>query len=368
MAAGLTSAGTTHGRVSDRELDAANDRLESRFMRESWKYSSLKRYRTALSAPECDAPAPDAPLTSGTGVTTTDARQLDPAAVRELYGRTLDTDRFPLALEMLSRATAIWRIDVSRDAAATLTLTGSLGNATAVFCRLDERATLEIVDDRQTSHAGAGLVAIDIGAGARCIHHQYTAAPGVHEWRLTSALLGADSHFESNQFANGAALRRIDNHVRCAGTGGSAVLAGACAASDGSHVDLQNVVEHQAPHGNTEQQFNCIASGRGKLTFNGRIHIHPGARQTDASLTNRNLALGSNAEINTKPELEIYTDDVRCAHGATVGKLSEDAVFYLRSRGLDELTANRMLTHAFLYEHAHGPLAARALPDLLEAL
>jgi Fe-S cluster assembly protein SufD len=101
-------------------------------------------------------------------------------------------------------------------------------------------------------------------------------------------------------------------------------------------------------HGSSRQRIHGIASGKSRLTFNGRIHIHPGAQHTDARLTNRNLQLDSTAQVNTKPELEIYADDVQCAHGATVGQLDAEQLFYLRSRGISEATARAMLMQGFL--------------------
>jgi Fe-S cluster assembly protein SufD len=99
--------------------------------------------------------------------------------------------------------------------------------------------------------------------------------------------------------------------------------------------------------------------------FNGRIHIHPHSPRSDATLSNRNLALHPDAQINTKPELEIYTDDVKCAHGATVGQISADSLFYLQSRGLSERDARRMLCRAFIRECVTGPLADEAAARLL---
>ena len=111
--------------------------------------------------------------------------------------------------------------------------------------------------------------------------------------------------------------------------------------------------------------FHGIGAEKGTAVFNGRIHIHPGAPRADAVLSNRNLSLHPDAIINTKPELEIYTDDVRCAHGATVGQISEDSLFYLRSRGLSPAQAKRMLCRAFINECIEGALAEPAEAALL---
>jgi Fe-S cluster assembly protein SufD len=135
--------------------------------------------------------------------------------------------------------------------------------------------------------------------------------------------------------------------------------------SDGAHLDQQLVVEHRAGATRSRQRFHGIGAGKGTAVFNGRIHIHPGAPGADAALSNRNLALHPDAVIDTKPELEIYTDDVKCSHGATVGRLSEESLFYLCSRGLDPRQARRILCRAFIRECVTGALAEAAEAELL---
>ena len=110
------------------------------------------------------------------------------------------------------------------------------------------------------------------------------------------------------------------------------------------------VVEHAAPHCASHEYYNGILEGRSKGVFHGRILVRPGAQKTDAKQTNKNLLLSEDATVDTKPQLEIYADDVKCTHGATVGQLNEESVFYLRSRGLAGETARRMLIHAFAGE------------------
>ena len=119
---------------------------------------------------------------------------------------------------------------------------------------------------------------------------------------------------------------------------------------DNSHVDNQMCVEHAVPNGESDQNFKGLAGERGKAVFNGRIHIHPGASGTNAGLSNKNLLLNPGAEINTKPELEIYNDDVKCAHGTTVGQLDAMQQFYLQSRGIPAAEAKRMLSLGFVNE------------------
>jgi Fe-S cluster assembly protein SufD len=110
------------------------------------------------------------------------------------------------------------------------------------------------------------------------------------------------------------------------------------------------IIEHAKPHCNSHEYFNGILDGRSRGVFHGRILVRPDAQKTDAKQTNKNLLLSDDAGVNTKPQLEIYADDVKCTHGATIGQLNDESIFYLRARGIGEEKARRMLMHAFAGE------------------
>jgi Fe-S cluster assembly protein SufD len=110
------------------------------------------------------------------------------------------------------------------------------------------------------------------------------------------------------------------------------------------------VVDHAKPHCNSHEYYNGILAGRSRGVFHGRILVRPDAQKTDAKQTNKNLLLSDDATIDTKPQLEIYADDVKCTHGATIGQLNDESIFYLRARGIGKDTARRMLIHAFAGE------------------
>src|SRR5207249_1446277 len=114
--------------------------------------------------------------------------------------------------------------------------------------------------------------------------------------------------------------------------------------------DHHMLVEHAQPHCASHEYFNGILEGKSKGVFHGRILVQPIAQKTDAKQTNKNILLSDEATVDTKPQLEIYADDVKCTHGATVGQLDEDAIYYLRSRGIGLETARQMLIHAFAGE------------------
>jgi Fe-S cluster assembly protein SufD len=110
------------------------------------------------------------------------------------------------------------------------------------------------------------------------------------------------------------------------------------------------IVEHAQPRCASHEYFNGILDERSRGVFHGRIYVHPAAQKTDAKQTNKNLLLSDEATVDTKPQLEIYADDVKCTHGATVGQLNDESIFYLRTRGISHNTARRMLIHAFAGE------------------
>ncbi|MZR63785.1 Fe-S cluster assembly protein SufD [Alcanivorax sp. DP30] len=158
------------------------------------------------------------------------------------------------------------------------------------------------------------------------------------------------STVDSYQLMTGNRLRRNDVHALVSKSGAELNMKGIFVVRDKSHVDNQICVEHAVPNCESDQNFKGLAGENGKAVFNGRIHIHPGASGTNAELSNKNLLLNPGAEINTKPELEIYNDDVKCAHGTTVGQLDAMQQFYLQSRGIPAAEAKRMLSLGFVNE------------------
>jgi Fe-S cluster assembly protein SufD len=162
--------------------------------------------------------------------------------------------------------------------------------------------------------------------------------------------LGPRSNLTSHSIATGAKLSRNNIRACLAGAGVQCVLNGLYLTRADQLADHHMVVEHAAPHCASHEYYNGILDGRSRGVFHGRILVRPGAQKTDAKQTNKNLLLSEDATVDTKPQLEIYADDVKCTHGATVGQLNEESIFYLRSRGLAAETARRMLIHAFAGE------------------
>jgi Fe-S cluster assembly protein SufD len=148
----------------------------------------------------------------------------------------------------------------------------------------------------------------------------------------------------------GGQLVRNNVHPVLAGEGAECLINGLYMANGRQHMDNYMLVEHASPHCDSRQFYNGILNGNAHGVFHGRIIVHKDAQKTDAKQTNRNLLLCDDAQIDTKPQLEIYADDVKCTHGATIGQVDESALFYLRSRGLDEVSAKHLLLRAFANE------------------
>ena len=145
----------------------------------------------------------------------------------------------------------------------------------------------------------------------------------------------------------GGALVRNNLSAVLAGEGAATTLNGLFLVSSSRHVDNHTRIEHAAPHCDSRELYKGILRDKSRAVFHGRIVVQPGAQKTDSKQTNSNLLLSDEALVNTKPQLEIYADDVKCTHGATIGQLDEEAIFYLRSRGISEEAARSILVHGF---------------------
>jgi Fe-S cluster assembly protein SufD len=161
---------------------------------------------------------------------------------------------------------------------------------------------------------------------------------------------GRNANVSSHSLLLGGGLVRNNVHPVLAGEGGECLINGLFVGAGKQHLDNYMHVEHAAPHCSSRQFYNGILDGGSHGVFHGRIVVHKDAQKTDAKQTNRNLLLSDDAQIDTKPQLEIYADDVKCTHGATIGQIEENALFYLRSRGIDEVSARRFLLRAFAGE------------------
>ena len=177
-----------------------------------------------------------------------------------------------------------------------------------------------------------------IGDGANIEHIKFQdqSNRAFHLASLHSEL-GRDAQYAFHSIALGARLSRNNLRMRLARPGIECVLNGLYMLRGQQLADHHMIVEHAAPHCDSHEYFNGILDDQSRGVFHGRILVQPGAQKTDAKQTNKNLLLSDDATANTKPQLEIYADDVKCTHGATVGEMDDDAIFYLQTRGLDTI-------------------------------
>ena len=175
---------------------------------------------------------------------------------------------------------------------------------------------------------------------------------------------GRASNVNVHSFALGAKLSRNNIRTKLAGEGLECILNGLYLTRDEQLADHHMIVEHAQPHCASHEYFNGILDGKSRGVFHGRIYVHPIAQKTDAKQTNKNLLLSDDATADTKPQLEIYADDVKCTHGATIGQLNAESIFYLRARGIPENVARRMLIHAFAGEIVERVKCAPAREEL----
>ncbi len=181
-----------------------------------------------------------------------------------------------------------------------------------------------------------------------CItHYKLQEDPGYHIASI-HARLQRDARLHSHNLALGAALARTDIQVDLAAPGSEVSLNGLVLGTGRQHVDNHTRVEHLQPNTHSAEDYRSVLDDRARCVFNGKVLVHKNAQKIQADQSSTNLLLSRHAEIDTKPELEIYADDVRCSHGATVGQLDEQSLFYLRARGMDLNQARAVLTFAFL--------------------
>jgi Fe-S cluster assembly protein SufD len=205
------------------------------------------------------------------------------------------------------------------------------------------------------------------GAGAVVDHYKVQQeAPGAFHIATMQAALGRSANFSSLSISLGGALVRNDVNATLS-EGTDATLNGLYIVNGRQHIDNHTQIDHAKPHGTSHELYKGILDGKAGAVFNGRIIVRKDAQKTDSKQTNKNLVLSDEAVIDTKPELQIFADDVRCTHGATIGQLDAEALFYLQSRGIGKSQARSLLTYAFAQDIIDR-VKVPALKDRLEAV
>ena len=224
-----------------------------------------------------------------------------------------------------------------------------------VLLVLEPNSSLDLIETRWTRGDGAQLTNSVIEAAladnARLRHlRTLHGVPRGFTVDHTSVRLGAAARYDSHALTLGGELSRLDLHVALEGPGAECSLDGLFLANSGESVDHHTRVEHLTARGTSRQKYKGILSGTGHAVFDGTVVVHRDAQQTVAHQENRNILLSDETTLHTKPHLEIDADDVQCSHGATVGALDPDELFYLQARGIDAEVARGILTFAFAHE------------------
>jgi Fe-S cluster assembly protein SufD len=223
---------------------------------------------------------------------------------------------------------------------------------------MEENSQAAIVEDYVSLESGGSAPSFsntvtELVAGENAVaSHYMIVRPPQNAFNISTLRIqqGRSTNTATHSLLLGGALVRNNVHPVLAGEGAECLINGLFMANGRQHMDNYMLVEHASPHCNSRQFYNGVLNGQSHGVFHGRIIVHKDAQKTDAKQTNRNLLLSDDAQIDTKPQLEIYADDVKCTHGATIGQVEENALFYLRSRGLDEAQAKHLLLLAFANE------------------
>jgi Fe-S cluster assembly protein SufD len=205
------------------------------------------------------------------------------------------------------------------------------------------------------NHFTDPVTEVALGEGAKVTHYRVLLEnPESYTIGHVRPCLGPDSTYKSIVYEAGSGLMRLDLEVLIEGEGAFADLKGLYVTTGTQHLDNLVSIDHAQPHGKSRLYFKGILDDKSRAVFGGTVYVRPGADKTDAYQEDKNLLLSDQAEADSKPSLEIYADDVKCGHGATAGAVADEAIFYLRSRGIDEQTAARLLVKGFASEILDG--------------
>jgi Fe-S cluster assembly protein SufD len=319
---------------------------------EEWKYSDLARALGDAGFGEASARVVAGPLPQGVEAFFLDEPNR-PEWVKAHYGKLPANSVSAVSLAKARGGIAL-RVHKNRHIEAPLALdfTGE-GHVRALLV-LDEGASLTLVehsDARDTRNAGFEIV---LGRNARLDHVRIAPKSSAVQVEEISTTLANDAQYRAH-FANfGAKLSRLELAITLQGAGAGVDLSGVSVLAASAHADVTTQVAHEVGQTQSQQLFKKVVGGSAQAVYQGKVTVKPHADGSHSRQTAKALLLGPRAEADLKPELEILADDVKCAHGAAVGDLDADSLFYLRARGLPEKEARHLLLHAFLEDVITG--------------
>ena len=220
---------------------------------------------------------------------------------------------------------------------------------------VEENSSATVIENFVSKNGGRyftnSIAEIIVKDGARLHHYrlQRESEQAFHT-ATTAAELGRSSHYDTTSINLGAKLSRHDVSVVMDHEGAETSVDGLYMVGSDQHTDTHSVIDHRQPHCTSHQLYKGILDGNGRAVFNGKVFVREGAQKTDAMQTNKNLLLSDKARVDTKPQLEIFADDVKCAHGAAVGQIDPEELFYLETRGINPDLGRNLLTYGFAEE------------------
>lgn len=302
---------------------------------------------------------PEAGLPKGLRLTTfLDATEQEKQLIAEHFSTVKPQKHlFGLVNDVMTENGLFIHVDAGCDIEPLLRIIYSLSDGVQsharVFCKIEQGANANIIEQINGNAQAllSSFAEYDI-ADEASLQHYYLALHDRNTLNISGCHfnLHSKSQLSHSVVAFGSELARLDVDIRHCGQFAHAEMNAVYLLQDDNLFDLHSSIEHENPNGTSEENVRCIVADKAVAVFNGRIHIHRDAQKTLAEMNNRNLLLSRDAQINTKPELEIYADDVRCAHGATIAELDEQALYYMQSRGIDEQRAKLMLSFGFINE------------------
>ena len=320
---------------------------------ENWKYTDLKTaLDSANDAGESDIRCAVASLPDGVELFDLADLAHAPQWVQAHFGKAALSDAMPAASLLLARAGFALHVPKNLTASKPLRFSfeGS-GHARALIV-LEEGASLDLIESRPAGRGFSNVgMEIVIGPNARLTHVRMAdAAPDAIQVEDVAVRVARDGAYTARLSNGGASLSRLNLRLTLKEKGAHAELSGVSVLGGKLHADVTTEIYHASGETHSTQLFKHVVGGHGRAVYQGKITVAEGADKSDSRQTAKALLLGERAEADLKPELEIFADDVKCAHGAAVGDLDADSLFYLRARGIAESEARNMLIRAFLEE------------------
>jgi Fe-S cluster assembly protein SufD len=316
---------------------------------EEWKYSDLNAALGEHGFGGETAKAGFGPLPGGVEFSDLDEPNR-PDWVKAHYGKLQQTSVSAVSLALAKGGVAL-RVPKNKIIEEPLMLSFSGKGHVRALLVLEEGASLtlsESLDGNETRNIGIEIV---LGANAQLNHVRIApTSHGAVQIEEVAMRLARDAKYSAHYASFGSKLSRLELDIALEGEGAEANLSGVSVLSGDAHADITTRILHAVGQTRSTQLFKKVAGGKAKAVYQGKVTVAHGADQSDSRQTAKALLLGARAEADLKPELEIFAEDVKCAHGAAVGDLDPDSLFYLRARGVPETEARSLLLHAFLEE------------------